>query len=474
MKKFFIAMSLVLGTVNLAFSQGHKIEFNIEGVSEGDCILAHYYADQNRIVDTSEVSSNGKVIFQGAESLLNGIYILVLPNRTYVEVVVPSDDQEFKISFDTTLSVMKKKVQGSLENSIFLEFDQFAHLKSMEMRDLKKSMENVSSELEKQEFEKKKKAIDQSVKDKRQEIISKYPESFVSKVFKAGLEVEIPENLQKDTTGKRFLYYRDHYWDNIDLTEDGLIRTPIFHRKLEYYFTKMFLQMPDSIIPAIDDLAGRMENKADELFKYTVWWTTKHYEDVKIMCMDKMLHHMAKNYYCAGRCFWADSALKAKMCEHAGKIGPTLCDEIAPDLNLVDTSLYVQYSLHKIEYPVTIMVFWDPECGHCKKELPKLKEMYDTMNAKGVQVFAIYTQGDVDGWKRYIRDHQLNWINVVDAYNNSGYRKKYNIISTPQVLILDEDKRIRFKNAPAENIGEICDMLLKEYEEKRNPKTGQN
>jgi len=473
MKKYIFLLLAGIALSLSARSQGHKIEFNIQGVSSGDCILAHYYADQNRIVDTAEVSPNGKVVFEGEDKLLNGIYLLVIPNRTYIELVIPEDDQEFRIDFDTTLSVMNKKVYGSNENSIFLEFDQFAHEASLQMRALKDREDAAKTDKEKEKINEEKAAIDQAVKDKRLEIIEKHPTSFVAAVFQAGLEVRVPEELDNDTTGKRFLYYREHYWDNINLKEDGLIRTPLFHRKLQYYFTKLHVQIADSIIPAIDMLAGKLEEYgSDELFKYTVWWTTKHYEESKLMCMDRMLWHMASNYYCAGRCFWADSALVNKMCEHAGKIGPTLCNEVAPDLTLVDTTFVREYTLSKIEYPVTIVVFWDPECGHCKKEVPKLQELYDSMNSKGVQIYAVYTQGDWKGWKKYIQDNGLTWINVMDAFNKSNFREKYHIISTPQVIVLDEFKKIRFKNAPAENLYEICDLLIDEYKE-RHPELDQ-
>jgi len=471
MRKFFLLLVVLACSYQLTFAQGHRLEFNIEGLKGGECILAHYYADQNRIVDTSVVSSKGRVVFEGKNALLNGIYILVLPNRSYIEVVVPSDDQDFRIDLDTTLSVMTRKAIGSEENRIFLEFDQFANNAGKKMNKLKEQEEQIKDDIEKKQIEKEKKQIDQSVKDKRLEIIEAYPNSFVSKLFRAGLEIDIPKELQKDTTGKRFEYYRKHYWDNVDLTEDGLIRTPIYHRKLEYFFTKLHVQLADSILPVIDKLANQLEaNNSTELFKYTVWWATKHYEDSKIMCMDRMLYHMAKNYYCAGRCFWADSSLINKMCEHAGKIGPTLCNEIAPDLTMVDTTLYREVILSKIQYPVTIMVFWDPECGHCKKEIPQIKALYDSMHVKGVEVFAIYTQGDWKGWKKFVRENDLNWINVMDAFNKTEFRKDYNIISTPQVLILDEDKRIRFKNAPAANLYDICDLLLKEYKEKHGLK----
>lgn len=250
-----------------------------------------------------------------------------------------------------------------------------------------------------------------------------------------------------------------------------MVRTPVFKGKLEYYINKVVIQHPDTLIPAIDELCSTIEKGgAMEMYKYVVWWNTNHHEESKMMCMDKVLHHMAKNYYCAGKCYWADSALVAKMCEHSGKIGPTLCGNVAPNMVLADTTFARNYELHKIESPITIVVFWDHQCGHCKKEIPKLKEMYDTMKNRGVEIYAVYTQADWEGWKEYIRKNKLDWLNIMDAFNNATYRKDYNIISTPQVYMLDENKVIRFKNPPAENVGRIAEVMLKEYEKNKTPK----
>ena len=45
-------------------------------------------------------------------------------------------------------------------------------------------------------------------------------------------------------------------------------------------------------------------------------------------------------------------------------------------------------NLHKIEAPFTVLFFWDPDCGHCKKSMPKMLEFYDDFKDKGVEVFA--------------------------------------------------------------------------------------
>lgn len=450
----------------------HNISFKIDGLQPGDdCILAHYYADQNRIVDTVAVNKQGKAVFKGPEKLLNGVYIIVLPKKTYIEFIVPYDDQEFEISFDTTLMPNTKSVQGSLDNQVFFEFDKFAVEPGMRKRDLIKEFKACESQECKDRTRAKIKEVDAQVDAKRLELVETYASTFTSKLLKSVIDVEIPENIKSDTTGKKYEYFKKHYWDNIDLTDDGMLRTPVFKGKLEYYIGKLVVQQPDTLIPAIDDLCSRIEKGgAMELYKYVVWWNTNHHEESKMMCMDKVLHHMATNYYCAGKCYWADSALVAKMCDHASKIGPTLCGAITPNVVLWDTSYVRPIELHKLNAPVTVLVFWDHQCGHCKKEIPKLKLMYDSMKARGVEVYSVYTQADVDGWKQYIRDNGLTWLNVVDAYNKATYREDYNIISTPQVYMLDHNKMIKFKNPPADNVGRIAEIMLEEYEKNKTPK----
>lgn len=464
--KYFSTLLAALAVFSTSKAQ-YNIEFKINGLNKGqECILAHYYADQNKIVDTSEVNAAGKVVFKGASRLLNGVYIIVLPGHSYIEFVVPNDDQEFSIAFDTSLSAASKIATGSADNEAFFAFDKFAATKGLIMRDLREKFSAEKDEKLKEDLRKQIGQIDKEVDLMRRELIELYPNTFTAKLFRAVLDVEMPKYLDGDTTGKRFEYYRAHYWDNIDISDDGILRTPMFKGKLEYYMTKLHVQHPDSVIPPIDALTSRMERSgARELFKYTVWWNTNHYEESKLMCMDKVLHHMAKNYYCAGRAFWADTSLVNKMCEHSGKIGPTLCGQIAPDMVLVDSTFVREYQLHKIAQPVTVLVFWDHQCGHCKKELPKLKEMYDTMKARGVEVYAVYTQGDWEGWRKYIRENNLNWINVMDAFNKATFRKDYNIISTPLLYLLDHNKQIMYKNPPAENAGLIVDLMLKQYQE---------
>jgi len=83
---------------------------------------------------------------------------------------------------------------------------------------------------------------------------------------------------------------------------------------------------------------------------------------------------------------------------------------------------------------------------------------------KGVKIYAIYTEKDLDKWSRYIHEKKLDWINVLDIYNISQYRKSYNIDRTPEIFLLDKDKKIIAKRLGGEQLKQVVfDELGIEY-----------
>lgn len=453
---------------------GYKIDVKVKGLNSGTLLLANYFGPKQYLTDSAKINAQGVAVFQGSKPLPNGIYLIVLPNHTYTEIAVSESSQVFGVETDTLLSPHALKVKNSKENELFYEFNRFAAVKGEEAGRLQEELKTQTDENKKAAIREELRKLDQQVSDKRSEIARNNPTTFVGKIFKAMTEVSVPEPTPgpdgKIDSNFKYNYYKDHYWDNFDFSEDGLMRTPVYHNKLEYYMTKMFIQIPDTVIKAIETVMPKVEKGGGkEIFKYTVWWNTNHYEESKIMCMDKVLHYMIANYYCAGRAYWADSALINKMCEHARKIEPTLCGRTAPDLTLIDTSM-LPHTLSRINSPVTIVAFWDHQCGHCQKDIPRLARMYDTLAKKGVFVYAVYTQGDFEGWKKFIREHKLTFLNVANQYGRSDFREKYNVVTTPEIFILDNKKNIRFKKVAMENVPGICDYLLEEQKELKEPK----
>ena len=176
--------------------------------------------------------------------------------------------------------------------------------------------------------------------------------------------------------------------------------------------------------------------------------------------MDGVFVHMAENYYLTDDVDWVDSTQKAKIKDLYEKAKPLLLGKIAPNIVLADTSQKVWHNLHKLDSKYTLVYIWSPTCGHCKKITPKIHDVYLKYKEYGFEVFAVGTEYENVEWIKYIKDHNLTWLNVSDSPENPNnikdyplnFRVNYDVYSTPKIYLLDKDKRIIAKRIEDEQI----------------------
>jgi peroxiredoxin len=198
-------------------------------------------------------------------------------------------------------------------------------------------------------------------------------------------------------------------------------------------------------------------------------WLTYRYESSKIMGMDAIFVHMVKKYYATHQAYWTDSTQLAKMEERVYILEPLLIGKKAPQITMID-STGKTISLYDVKANYTIAVFWDEDCSHCQKEIPRLQELYvNKLKGMGVQVYAIAAENKVKTWKKFVEDHHLNWINVhqPDDYKRAVTKKIFDIYSTPFIYVLDENKVIKAKHIDAEQVEGFIEFLEKQKNEKK-------
>ena len=131
-------------------------------------------------------------------------------------------------------------------------------------------------------------------------------------------------------------------------------------------------------------------------------------------------------------------------------------------------------SLFGLNTDFTIVVFWDPTCGHCKEVLPKMDSLYTAKwKAAGLRIFAVAkeTDGSKKDWLDFIREHKLqDWTHVYNSKaddkarieaNIPGYSQLYDVLTFPTLYLLDKDKRIVAKKLTYEQMDEIWQLKAK-------------
>jgi hypothetical protein len=72
--------------------------------------------------------------------------------------------------------------------------------------------------------------------------------------------------------------------------------------------------------------------------------------------------------------------------------------------------------MYRLPQEYVLVIFWDPHCGHCKKELPHIYTAYrDTLRPMGIEVYAVAKATDstlMADWKKFIVENGLDWVNA--------------------------------------------------------------
>ncbi|MBK6784897.1 MAG: TlpA family protein disulfide reductase [Saprospiraceae bacterium] len=127
--------------------------------------------------------------------------------------------------------------------------------------------------------------------------------------------------------------------------------------------------------------------------------------------------------------------------------------------------------LYNIQSPYTILFFWAPDCGHCKKITPNVVDFYKKYKDKGVKLISICTKsGDKYDtcWPAIKEKGMEDFINTGDEFRR--YDAIFKIKTTPKIFILDKDKKILLKDIPAEDIEKIFEEVMRVEEMRKAEK----
>lgn len=493
--KLLVLLVLVFGGIT---ANAQTIKFKISNQADTTVHLVKYMGKNVFYADTA-MMKNGVVSFDGSKQEA-GVLALYIPGQNFLEFIY-NNEKEIYIEAKGPNFMSNAVVKKSAENQVFISYVQFIANKKSEagrMSDQRKAYQKDDPKYD--EFSKIIDRINKEVTDLQTKIVAENADMFVGKLIRMSTEVEVPE-APKDEAGNlidsnfRFNYYRTHFWDNIDLKDDRLVRTNVFDNKMSYYFgDKMIAQHWDTIIKYAYEFIDRLDPKSD-MFEYVVTALTSKYEKSTIMGMNKVFIYLGKKYYCTlnadgqSPAHWMPEDKLETLCEKVNTHYNLVMGAIPPNIKLKDTTDVVYHDFMSLSSDYTILYFWDPDCGHCKKITPKLQTLYEKKwKERNIEIFAIgkATDDDFEKWKAFVKKNNLTFINVGvtktmyeaarDKTNNQyrlqqllketdlnslNYQSIYDIFATPKVWVLDKDKKIIAYSLTVSQLEDMLDKLQK-------------
>ena len=456
MKKYIVFFLSVLSAA-AGFAQGYQVTLKAPGYKSGITYLTYYMGSNFNVADSAAIGNNGVAVFKGTTNLPPGIYAIFFPGKLIRTEFLIDKEQTISITADTSDLVNKTIITGSKENILYAQYQKFAGNKGKLMQQERRAYTSSLTKADSLLHEKKYLAYNNELNNYRDGIIKNQPSSMMAALLNAMKEPIYPSTAQltRQDTINNYNEYKKHYWDGITFMDDRIIRTPFFLKKLERYYREVILPEPDTIIKDVD-YKLLLARSAPEMYKFLLNWITDEYINPKYMGQDAVFVHLFEKYHSKGLSNWLNKKQQEAISRRAYMLMANLIGEKAAELEMLNTE-DKPASLYSVDADYTVICFWDPNCGHCKEEVPRLDSIYRaTWKNHNVKIFAVLTPDNKQNlkpeWVKFINDHNLNeWTHVYKtnemedadfAMQKPGFRQLYDITLTPTIYLLDKDKRI--------------------------------
>ncbi len=463
--KSIIFSFLFLFVLSFSYSQeaAYRIEVELKNHNSDELYMGQFYGKKPFLMDTTSRQSSGKFIFEDTEMVSTGIhYIVIPPNNKFIQFLITDKESFIKIAADVNELPASVDISGSEDNTIFMEYLDFYSKKQQRLEQLKTEKENSPDKTDK--LERQIKEIGEEIAAYKKEVNKNHPNTLTAAILMADIEPEFPEfeGTEEEILQKKYDFRLQHYFDNVDLSDSRLLRTPVVNNKVDYYIHKLTLQRPDSVISSIDRVL-EMAKPNKENFQYLIVQFLNEYGRTNTLRFEEIFVHLSDNYVQKGLTPFIDEDSKNEILRKAYRLKPIFVGKQAPKITVYDREEN-PIELYNIDADYTVLVFWRPGCGTCQKSMPKIIKFREDYKDKGVQIFTVCTDmGDKSNkcWEyvdqKGMADH---FINTYDPRNKSRFHQKYDIRTTPKIMILDRNKEILVNRIGAEQLGEFLDRFI--------------
>ena len=430
--------------------KGHKIVFNIKDANEPVVYLSIRYQDKLLLRDSAYLNPAGQYIFRGDYRYESGLYSLVSAHKTpYVDFIIDKY-QYAEFDIDQSRNPENFSVKNSPENEELFAYQRTVLKTRKQVQEIQRKRQQFARAKMRDSlnvYNRQLNSLQTEINRFTLDMIDRNPDFLFSKVQKSSLPVNIPESVLKSDTLTRNIYYRDHYWDNVDLGDSRLIPFQILENKYQdYFFQVLRYAGTDTLIKYVDRFLQKTENDSN-MYRHFLDKLTYDFQVSKVLGHDAVFVHIAKNNHLKDKAYWLDEFMIAKYEKRVKNLEPVLIGSQAAELIIPDTSGQRWISSHTLPEKYILLWFYDPTCVTCKAESENLRTLYDSLTRAGTRNFEVYAVGndiDIERWKRYVKENNYPWIQVGGPVANIDYMAAYNIYEsgTPSLFILNGNREI--------------------------------
>jgi thiol-disulfide isomerase/thioredoxin len=437
------------------------IQIQVKGYSDCQIKLVGTAGEQNYVADTARLNATGQTELKGSYS--PGLYYVMMPEGVHFQLLIV-DNNPFSMQTEKGNFVNGMVLKGNPENELLYENLKYQITLEADFQAAGKTMKmGAAPEITAAAKQKQLELLaerDRKIADLKQN----HANRFFTKYKLAGQNPKVSPVFKPNGTIDTALYawqYRNAFLENTDWNDERLLNTPVIFNKLKKYIEDLTVQNPDSIIVSSDIIIQKVLNNK-QLFKFTVNWLAQHYKPAitKLMDGEKVYAYLILKYWTPELAVWSDETEIQSLRQDAQKMTLSFVGLQGQDIWGRDRSGQKK-SLYDLDANITILFIYNPDCEHCQEAVPHLKRIFEQYKSKGVHIFSLASMAEQEKWLSFGTKYGVDWTDVIDPKLESKYNDKYYVDITPEIYILDKNKKIIYKNLKANQLEAIFNEMIK-------------
>ena len=428
MKSVFFKISCIffLTILPLRLLSQVNIDVKINDINDTVLYLVKYKSDKSIIVIDSSTVVKGNKIFKQSSNYPEGIYILADSKQNPIFELFLGKDQKFTVNVGDLTRNETYIIKGAKETSDYFDIYARTNYNRLYIKALESEIEHFPDNARKID------SIKLNHNEYLESIKIKDKDSFIRTYIGFNKEIIVPQEY-KDNFEQ---YIIDHYFDDISFRDVRILNTRLLKNKLDDYFNNyMSKQSTDVVLQKIDYIIYQTTSRYrdipqdlvnHEVRDYILWYLYSQYFD-----NDIIYTHLSDVYFSKLEINNLTENIRSEIVKRADILRKITIGRIAPTFTYIDDE-GKQIDLSEIDSKNTVLFFYKPDCQKCIRDKRILGEI-----------------------KKRQEDLEILYINISeDNYSNVNQNivNKYDVMTTPTIYVLDEDKRIIAKNIKAEEI----------------------
>ena len=433
MKVFRLTVLLFVISYSSLFSQV-SIQIRVKQAITKKAKLLVYDNFNERIVDSTILSSPGFFEFQLDNNHLQGLYHFSLSNNIGFDFVVTDEPC---ISIETVVFAAEDSLSSinSKENELFFKFNQIKKKNNQQLwflnslkdfySDTSNFRKNINIEIAK---------LNQNLNECIINLANSNPKLLSSKILMLSLNPSPPEIADHR---KRTNFIIENWWNNVDLNDPRIINIPTFKAKIIDFIELLFDENLDKEeqdqvfingVKTIFSLNGcpAIKSKIRRIL-FDVFYENDYQQAAKFTANYREISNLSTDSY-------IDSLFKLNVKPDAG--------DKAFDFKINCLKGEVS-KLSSIKSKYKLIVFWSMWCPHCTEMIPELYDLYKNYSKDDFEVIAISIDSEKKEWEKYVNERKYSWVNGIEPDDGkSKTLKKYSIEATPELYLIDNELQI--------------------------------